>query len=112
MTVFLTVLKIIGLVLLGILALVLFLLLLVLFVPVRYRVRAYKDDERFFGEARVTWLLHLVNFTGKFEKMKFTKFLRIACFKVIDDEAEEVKKSQESNNSKNKSDGIENGNSS
>ena len=66
MAVFLTILKIIGIVLLCIICLILLVLSLILFVPVRYRIRADKedagDDLRAFGQ--VTYLLHIL--TGRF----------------------------------------------
>ncbi|MBR3306523.1 MAG: hypothetical protein IKI75_04620 [Lachnospiraceae bacterium] len=59
METFLLVLKISGLVLLGILAFLLLMLLLIVFVPYRYRLSASKKDG-FGAEAKVSWLLHMV----------------------------------------------------
>ena len=61
MAVLLLVLKIIGLTLLGIVALALFILLLVLFVPVRYKA-VFRQDEEFRAEAVISYLLHAVSF--------------------------------------------------
>ncbi len=61
MAVFLTVLKVIGIVLLSILGLVLFILLLVLFVPIRYGGNGYYKDKDYDASAKVTWLLHIVS---------------------------------------------------
>ena len=67
---FLTVLKIIGIVLLWILLIVLFLILLVLFVPVRYKADANIpeteldkgfDLEKMHIKAGFSWLLHLIS---------------------------------------------------
>ncbi|MBP3297624.1 MAG: hypothetical protein J6M27_13680, partial [Lachnospiraceae bacterium] len=59
MTVFLTVLKIIGIVLLSILGFLLVLVLLLLFWPFFYIVEAAKTEE-ITAKAKVTWLLHIV----------------------------------------------------
>lgn len=59
MAVFLTVLKIIGIVLLCILGLLLLLLLLILFWPFGYRLEASKKED-IRAKAKVSWLLHLI----------------------------------------------------
>ena len=59
MAVFLTVLKIIGIVLLCILGLLLLLILLLLFWPFFYSLEAAKTEE-ITAKGRVTWLLHLI----------------------------------------------------
>lgn len=60
LAVLLLILKIIGILLLVILGLLLTLFLLVLFVPVRYRIRAsYKEKAR--ASVKITWLLHLLS---------------------------------------------------
>ncbi len=59
MAVFLSVLRIIGIVLLCILGAILLMILLVLFVPFRYRVDAGKE-EKLHARARVHWLLYFV----------------------------------------------------
>jgi len=65
MAILLTILKIIGIVLLCILGLVLLLLLMVLFVPLRYKVKAsYKDD--IYACVKASYLLHIVSFTLKY----------------------------------------------
>lgn len=68
MAVFLKVLSIIGLVLLGILALVVFLLLLVLFVPVRYKADGSFKDNRLSAKAKASWLLHILSFSYVYGK--------------------------------------------
>ncbi len=62
MDIFLQVLKIIGFVLAGIAALVLLILLLVLFVPIRYDIKAsYGPDEKVLKvSGKVSYLLHLI----------------------------------------------------
>ena len=61
--VLLTILKIIGIVLLAVIALVLIIAALLLFVPIRYRIKADKDEnsDSFSAEAKVTYLLHIIS---------------------------------------------------
>ncbi len=75
MATFLLILKIIGIVLLCILAFILLLLLVILFVPVRYRVVGSYDKEAYL-KAKVTYLLHLIGFTATYE-VSFKAVLRI-----------------------------------
>lgn len=66
MTIFLTVLKIIGIVLLALLCLILAVVLLVLFVPIRYRADgAYQ--EKLEAKVQVTWLMHLLAVRAAFD---------------------------------------------
>lgn len=61
----LLILKIIGIILLCILAVLLLAVCCVLFVPVRYRIEAFREESEgnppFVVRAKITWLLHLVN---------------------------------------------------
>ena len=66
-SVLLTLLKIIGIVLLSLLGLFLVLLLIVLFVPVRYRIKGYYKDE-FVCHGKIIWLLHLVSVSIDYDK--------------------------------------------
>ena len=76
MSIFLLVLKILGITLLSIIGLVLLILCLVLFVPVRYKLDgSYENDPD--ANARVTWLLHLVSLRLSYTKDGLTKSLRI-----------------------------------
>ena len=70
-SVLLTLLKILGIAILVILGIVLVLLLIVLFVPVRYRIRGYYKED-FVCHLRATWLLHLVSLSVDFEKELIT----------------------------------------
>ncbi|MBR4574665.1 MAG: hypothetical protein IKO16_07125 [Lachnospiraceae bacterium] len=77
------VLKITGIVLASLLALVLIILALVLFVPIRYRIKASKNDPRasFTASAAVTYLLHIIS--GKFiydEEVR--KYVRVFGIRV------------------------------
>ena len=70
-SVLLTLLKILGIAILVILGIVLVLLLIVLFVPVRYRIKGYYKED-FVCHLRATWLLHLVSVSVDFEKELIT----------------------------------------
>lgn len=59
----LTILKIIGILLLILLGILLLTVLAVLFCPVRYSAQGYKDEEKYGGRAKVSWLCHLISFT-------------------------------------------------
>lgn len=60
MQTFLQILAVIGIVLLVIIGLILLIIGLALFVPVRYKIKAYKDTETVI-QVRITWLLHLLS---------------------------------------------------
>ncbi len=63
MMIFLTVLKVIGIILLVILGIILFVLGLVLFLPVRYRLDADADqrEKKYDGHVKVTWLFRFLH---------------------------------------------------
>lgn len=92
MSIFLLILKIIGIVLLSILLLVLFLLCLVLFVPVRYRIEGKKelDDSKFFVCVKITYLLHIINaYVKYYEKLEYAA--RVFIFKIVSSDKKERK---------------------
>lgn len=60
MAIFLSVLKIIGIVLLSILGLLVLVLLIALFVPVRYKLKADYDSD-ILADARISYLLHIIS---------------------------------------------------
>ena len=63
MAVFLTVLKIIGIVLASLLGVILLLLFIILFAPIGYESDGrYDDENRPLINARVHWLLHIIRF--------------------------------------------------
>lgn len=67
MSIFLFVLKTIGIILLSIIALLIIAIVLVLFVPIRYRIIASKSEESdFYAEIKLTWLLHFINILAKY----------------------------------------------
>ncbi|MBQ7635860.1 MAG: DUF2953 domain-containing protein [Lachnospiraceae bacterium] len=80
------ILKITGLILLGILALVILAALLVLFVPIRYKGTFTKYEEVLKGDGRATWLLGLVCLKIKYEDKEFTRSGRAAFFKIWKEE--------------------------
>lgn len=85
MMIFLTILKIIGLVLLSILGVILFVLLLVLFVPLRYKIEGgfAKKPLKYKAFAQVTWLLGLLNVSAQFDNDNgFEPCLKLAGIKV------------------------------
>lgn len=73
-----TILKIIGIVLLGILLLLLLFLLVLLFVPVRYRAKVVRDGEKLLVQAQVSYIFHLIRLPVCFEdgklKIRFSVF--------------------------------------
>lgn len=83
----LLILKIIGIILLCILGILILGIVCVLFVPVRYRIEAVRQE----GEVsppvelrvKITWLLHLINFLLNFDGTLFlrVRFLGITIFK-------------------------------
>ena len=89
MAVFLTVLKIIGIVLLCILGVLLLLILLLLFWPFFYSVEAAKTEE-ITAKARVTWLLHLIVVEVIWQK-GLNKRLKILGIPVYDQKRKEAK---------------------
>lgn len=80
MTVLFTVLKIIGIVLLCILALLLLIVALVLFVPIRYSVNGNKSKEDIKAKGRVSWLLHIIHFSFYYEDKSVPYIIRIFGF--------------------------------
>lgn len=73
----LTMLKIIGIILAGILGLILLLLLIVLFVPIRYRIRGAKTEETMDGKACVSWLFGAVGVYFFLKNKDFSYEIRI-----------------------------------
>ncbi|MCR5208697.1 MAG: hypothetical protein K6C99_00625 [Lachnospiraceae bacterium] len=67
MSIFLTVLKITGIVLGSLLGLILVLILLLLFYPFHYRLKAEKHEE-FKAQAKVFWLWHIISVTADYNK--------------------------------------------
>ncbi len=79
LNVILLILKIIGIVLLCILGFLVLVLCVILFVPVRYRLTARKNEEpeELFAQAKITWLLHIVSISAFFQDGEFQTILRL-----------------------------------
>lgn len=93
MAIFLTILKIIGIVLLVILGVLLTVLGLVLFVPIRYRVDGEFDKNREIPadvNVKITWLLHLINATATYTDKLFYR-ARICVITLISSEPKKKK---------------------
>lgn len=93
LSIFLSVLKIIGFVLLGIIGFVLLILCLVLFVPIRYRLHIDKDKDegfefRVFGV--VSYLLHLLNVHIEYPSDRLF-YVRISLFRIFPRKEKKIK---------------------
>ena len=83
----LQILKWIGIVLGGIVALALLIVLLILFVPFRYKLEGEKYDS-ITAKGRVTWLLHLVRFTAEYKSgSSLVTKLKVLFFTISDSES-------------------------
>lgn len=82
----LMILKIIGIVLAVIIGIVLTVFICVLFIPVRYCIRAegkLGEEVPIRLEIRITWLMHAVNIAFSYSKSACLR-LKIFCFTVFD----------------------------
>ncbi len=101
MAVFLTVLKIIGIVLASLLGVVLLLLFIILFAPIGYESDGLYDDEnRPLINARVHWLLHIIRFRFTLNGKEQEKELKVLFFRLYpkkekEEKVKEVKKEKE-----------------
>lgn len=99
-----TILKILGIFLLTVLGILLVLVVLILFVPVRYRISAYRrmaEEIPMAAEVKVTWLLHILNAAFSYPEAAYVR-VRIFCFTVFrTDKADTDKPSKPSQKSKN-----------
>lgn len=73
----LTILKILGFILLGVIALALLIVLAVLFVPVRYRISGDVDIPEYRAKGSVSWLLHAVHASIRYDTQGGIVRLRI-----------------------------------
>lgn len=88
----LLILKIIGIILAVIIGLVLLTLLCILFVPLRYRIKAdgkLWEDEPFRAEVKISWLLHIVNATFSYPHAAYVK-VRIFIFTVMNTSKKDI----------------------
>lgn len=81
-SVILTILKILGIVILSIIAFTLLLALAILFVPVRYRAQAKIDEKEYEGNVKASWLLHFLSFKITFVDKKPNKIFRVLGISV------------------------------
>ena len=74
------ILRILGICLLGIIGFLLLLLCILLFVPVRYELRAEFPGEIRGSKVnfRLTWLLHLLSAKARYEEQELTWHVRVA----------------------------------
>ena len=78
MTIFLTILKIIGIVLLSLLGFVLLVLLVVLYAPIHYNSEGkYDDENKPLIEVRAHWICHIVRFYFVFDGKKKKYYLKV-----------------------------------
>lgn len=87
----LTILKIIGILIVVILALLLVITGVVLFVPIRYRVNGKKDEESFLVKAEVYWLLHLFRMKAVYPEPG-RSVAKVLWFTVYDSDKEDKPK--------------------
>lgn len=87
----LTILKIIGFILLAIVLIVVACIILVLFVPIRYRVKADFDKSNIEVQADASWLLHAVAINASFLENHLQAYFRILFLKkkLLSDEINE-----------------------
>ncbi len=78
MTIFLTILKIIGIVLLSLLGFVLLVLLVVLYAPIHYNSEGkYDDENKPLIEVRAHWICHIVRFYFVFDGKEKKYYLKV-----------------------------------
>lgn len=94
------ILKIIGIILLSILGLAIFIILILLFVPIRYRLRAYKgnDNDDYYVKINVSFLFHIVSASLVFDK-ELDIFARLFGIKVYDKNKKKDKATKKEDNS-------------
>ncbi len=90
------ILKILGIVLFSVLGLILFLALIVLFIPIRYKVRAKKENETWM-KARVRWLFGIVSIKCDYKEEKLTYSARVCGKLIVSDKPKKKKKKKQRN---------------
>ncbi len=103
MSVFLTVLKITGIVLGSLLGFILLLILLLLFYPFHFRIIANKHEE-FAAKAKVFWLWHIISVTVDYRK-ELKTYIKVFGIDIYDlkKRKEQKEKGKEEKNSQKKS---------
>ena len=102
MSVFLTVLKITGIVLGSLLGFILLLILLLLYYPFHYRIIANKHEE-FAAKAKVFWLWHIISVTVDYRKelKTYIKVFGIDIYDLKKRKEQKEKEKEEKNSKKN-----------
>lgn len=98
----LTIVKIIGILLLVLLALVLFVTAAVLFVPIRYRLNGEKEGDRLSVRAEVFWFMHLLR-VGAIYPEPGRIIVKLLWFTLYDSGSEEKSEKKEKKQKKKKS---------
>ncbi len=93
--IFLTVLKIIGIVLACIVGFVLLILLLVLFAPFRYSIAAAGEGSEIAGGAKIKWLLGLVTVRADYAEKKAGYSLKVLGIKIFKGTILDLNKSED-----------------
>lgn len=93
--------KILGIVFLSVLGFLLLMLFLVLFLPIRYKIRAKKEND-IWGKARVKWLFGILYVKCDYKEEKFTYSVRICGKLILSDQPKnkKPKKKKKKNNKK------------
>ncbi|MCI8616395.1 MAG: DUF2953 domain-containing protein [Lachnospiraceae bacterium] len=92
--VLLTILKILGITLLVLFGIILTVVLLLLFVPIRYKIRAHRktEDERpIAADIKVTYLAHIVNAAFSYPEAAYLR-VRVFCFTIYRSDTKKVSK--------------------
>jgi hypothetical protein len=82
--VILLILKIIGILLLAVLGLLLFVILIVLFTPIRYRVKLEHGEELLILEGKLSWLFHVVRARVSHMNGVFHILVKVLWFTIYD----------------------------
>lgn len=102
LTIIVGILKVIGIVLLAILGILLILIIEALWVPVRYRIIAMKEND-IVVKIKLHWLLHFLHISIVYENSKLIYWIRILGYRVYDSEKPKKAKQQKKDNSLKKS---------
>ncbi len=89
--------KIIGFILLGLLALILLVVAAVLFIPVRYSGHFVKQEDELKGDAKITWLFGFLTVKLQYAEKKLKSSIRVAFFKLKDKKPKKESREEEEN---------------
>lgn len=84
-SILLMILKILGIFLLVVLGIILLLVLLILFVPVRYKITAYRkaaEEPPVTAGIKATWLFHILNAAFSYPEAAYVR-IRVFCFTIF-----------------------------